>query len=96
MIYVKKTIIMRYFFKKGLAFFENGDILSKVERHECALVAQSVEQVTLNHWVHGSSPCERTIFFGSRSVLAPDFGRLAGEAFCLASGTTGKVVVDPA
>ena len=24
-------------------------------------VAQLVEQVTLNHWVHGSSPCGRTI-----------------------------------
>ena len=28
----------------------------------CALVAQPVEQMTLNHWVQGSNPCERTIF----------------------------------
>ena len=27
-----------------------------------ALIAQSVEQVTLNHWVLGSNPRERTIF----------------------------------
>ena len=28
-----------------------------------APIAQSVEQMTLNHWVQGSSPCGRTIFF---------------------------------
>ena len=63
---------LQYFFKIALVFWKIGDILSRVVRQQTsAFVAQSVEQVTLNHWVHGSSPCERTIFFAfKRSDLA--------------------------
>ena len=39
------------------------------QEYEKAPIAQSVEQMTLNHWVQGSSPCGRTIFFNSKSRL---------------------------
>ena len=36
---------------------------SDKELRLCAPIAQLVEQMTLNHWVLGSSPRGRTIFF---------------------------------
>ena len=36
---------------------------SDKELQLCAPIAQLVEQMTLNHWVLGSSPRGRTIFF---------------------------------
>ena len=35
-----------------------------------ALIAQLVEQLTLNQWVQGSNPCERTIFYARVVELA--------------------------
>ena len=44
-------------------------------------VAQLVEQVTLNHWVHGSSPCAPTIsFLFQRSIVGYFFLGLIGCA----------------
>ena len=66
----------RYIKVAALALFTNGIILYGSSQL-CALVAQSVEQVTLNHWVHGSSPCGRTIFF----VFIPETGFDETSAF---------------
>ena len=42
-------------------------LISSGKPDQRALIAQLVEQVTLNHWVLGSSPRERTIFFALTS-----------------------------
>ena len=68
------------------------------EQH-CAPIAQSVEQMTLNHWVQGSSPCGRTIFFAlipllivfilSGSTLPFDMGKLS-EPFSVSISWIGS------
>ena len=50
-------IIFTFFFKTALAFSSFPGYIMEQQ----ALIAQLVEQVTLNHWVLGSSPRERTI-----------------------------------
>ena len=56
------------FFRKLSIFFANPVDITVDKSQSCVYimsyqvpVAQLVEQVTLNHWVHGSSPCGRTI-----------------------------------
>ena len=55
--------MVKYFSFSPCIFKKTGYIKQSRKTNISAFVAQSVEQVTLNHWVHGSSPCERTIFF---------------------------------
>ena len=61
-VFVKKV---GFFSKSDLKNPQNSSILCTIQ----ALIAQLVEQVTLNHWVLGSSPRERTI-----KITAVPFG----------------------
>ena len=51
-----------HFFCKSACFFGKSSYSRGRNIFLCALVAQLVEQMTLNHRVHGSSPCGCTIF----------------------------------
>ena len=56
--------------------FSKNEQYYVTHKERCASVAQSVEQVTLNHWVHGSSPCRRTNYMVvvAQLVRAPGCG----------------------
>ena len=51
------------FFRRTACFLTKPPYSNGTAMCWCALVAQLVEQMTLNHRVHGSSPCGCTIFF---------------------------------
>ena len=50
--------------------------------HWRALIAQSVEQMTLNHWVEGSSPSGRTIFKIKRWIFMVIVAQLVRAPGC--------------
>ena len=57
---------------------------SDKELQLCAPIAQLVEQMTLNHWVLGSSPRGRTIF-------EYNTGKFTGVFLCLQASTKARV-----
>ena len=64
MVWIGKNGKISTFLIFGFEINQNTTILRNCWQQSqfCALIAQSVEQVTLNHWVLGSNPRERTIF----------------------------------
>ena len=64
MVWIGKNGKISTFLIFGFEINQNTTILKNCWQQSqfCALIAQSVEQVTLNHWVLGSNPRERTIF----------------------------------
>ena len=60
---------------------------SDKELQLCAPIAQLVEQMTLNHWVLGSSPRGRTIFFACNT------GSFTGVFLCLRRSKSPRAAI---